>query len=127
AHVVDGDDVRMVQGAGGPGLLRESLPAPRVGDLLGRQNLHRHRTVEIKIVRPVDDSHAAFAEFGFDPVMINGPPDHRPNSIRKSQAKRAPCALLVSSTQGTPMLVRTAVCVSLACVAALSAFQNFNK
>ena len=77
ADVVDGDDVGMVQSAGGLGLLHEALLAAGVGDLVGGQDLDRHGAIQMGVACLVDHTHAAFTELRFDPVVVERLADHR--------------------------------------------------
>jgi hypothetical protein len=61
ADIVDGEDVGVVEGAGGAGLLLEPAEVVAVGDLRG-EDLDGHLAVETGIVGPVDLTHAARAE-----------------------------------------------------------------
>jgi hypothetical protein len=82
--VMDGDDVGMVQSRG---RLRFSLEAVhRNGMLEGglRQELHGHASPETRILRLVDRTHPAFAEFGGDLVMRDRPSDHEMHPPRSA-------------------------------------------
>ncbi len=114
--VVDGDDVRVVQGRGGPGFLRESLPAYRVVQLFGREDLHGDEPIEMEVLRLVDNPHAAFAELLEDSVVSEDVANHRSPQVRSHLASphsarsdprpsgvtRAKCGLQgVTPTRGT--------------------------
>src|SRR5436309_2231185 len=47
-----------------------------IGDLVGGQNLDRHRAIEMGVPRLVDHTHPAFTELRFDPVMAERLADH---------------------------------------------------
>ena len=76
ADVVDGDDVRVVQRAGRLGFLNEALFAGGISDLVGGQDLDRHRAVQVGVVGLVNHTHAAFTELRYDPVVVERPADH---------------------------------------------------
>src|SRR5262249_31992611 len=67
--VVNCDDVGVVEGGGGLGLLDKAPLALGVGDPFGRQNFDRHETIEVRVARLVDDAHAALPELFEDRVM----------------------------------------------------------
>jgi hypothetical protein len=76
ADLVDGADVWVVQGRGGPRLAQEALECLLVGgDVLGEE-LERHLPSEIGVLGLVDDAHAATAQLGKDLVVGNGLPNH---------------------------------------------------
>ena len=66
-HVVDGEDVRVVQGAGGAGLLLEAAELLAIGDLLG-ENLDRHLALQARVTGAVDLTHRPRAEQPHDLV-----------------------------------------------------------
>ena len=70
ADVVDRDDVGVVQAAGGARLLVEALLVLVGAVALERHvdGLHRHRALEHRVGRLVDDAHGAAAELGLDDV-----------------------------------------------------------
>ena len=74
--VVDLGDGRMGDGRGRPGLEEETAPSLGIGDEAGRDRLEGHQAVEAGVPGPVDDAHAALAELGFDPVVLESCPDH---------------------------------------------------
>ena len=75
--VVDGDDARVVQRAGRARFLDEALPAVRIGDLVGGQDLDGDDAIEMGVAGFVDDAHAAFAQLGFDRVAVESLADHQ--------------------------------------------------
>ena len=68
ARVVDGDDVGMGQAGGRAGLAPELVGEPAVAGELGAGDLDRHHPVELPVVAPVDDGHAALGDAGDDLV-----------------------------------------------------------
>ncbi len=68
ADVEDRDDVGMVEGGRGPGLLLESAQAVDVVGYLGRQHLDRDLAIEALVVGAVDLAHAAGPEWRDDLV-----------------------------------------------------------
>ena len=56
AHVVDGEDVRVIQGGDGVGFLLEAAEVLKVGQLVG-EDLDRHLTLEAWVAGAVDLSH----------------------------------------------------------------------
>ncbi len=62
ARFVHGDDVRMVQGAGGAGFGNEPLHALRMTFDLFVQNLQRHVALEARVARAIHVSAAPLAE-----------------------------------------------------------------
>lgn len=74
--VVDLGDGRMGDGRGGPGLEEKAAPPLGIRDEAGRDHLEGHQAVETGVAGPVDDPHAALAELGFDPVMLESCSDH---------------------------------------------------
>jgi len=63
-------------GARRASLPHEPLPAIGIGELLGWENLRRDRSIQMDVVGSVNDTHPAFAELRFDPVVIECPADH---------------------------------------------------
>jgi hypothetical protein len=73
ARVVDGDDVRMLQGGGDPGLAREPLAeAGGLGEVR-RDDLDGGPPAQVQVLGAVDHAHAAAADPLLDPVAR----DHR--------------------------------------------------
>jgi hypothetical protein len=54
AHVVDGDDARVVEGGGGAGLLLEALASLGIAGHLGGQDLDGDVAAELAVPGPVD-------------------------------------------------------------------------
>ena len=75
--VVDGDDVGMVQGAGGLGLLHEPALAVGIGDLVGGKDLDRDGALELRVAGLEDDAHAAFAQLRLERIATQGLANHR--------------------------------------------------
>jgi hypothetical protein len=68
ARVVDGDDVRMLQRGGDPGLAVEALvEAGRLGQL-GGDDLDRGAPAQVEVLGPVDEAHAAATDPLLDPI-----------------------------------------------------------
>jgi hypothetical protein len=61
-HVVEGEDVRVVERGHGPGLLLEAAQAVGVGDTLRGDDLDRHFAAEARVAGAVDLAHASGAE-----------------------------------------------------------------
>ena len=76
AGIVDGEDVRVIQRRQRPGLLLEAPQAVGVAGELPRQHLDRHVAVEPRVPRAEHLAHAARAEPGGDPVLVEGGADH---------------------------------------------------
>ena len=70
--LVDRADVGVVEGRNRLRLLEEALLRGVVAGQIGRQDLDRHLTVEVRVVGRVDDPHAAGAELGADRVRAEG-------------------------------------------------------
>src|SRR5262245_51513602 len=68
-NVVDRDDARVIEGRGALRLLSEPQAAPRVANLVGRKNLDRDETIEVRVARLIDDTHAPFAKLFEDLEM----------------------------------------------------------
>jgi hypothetical protein len=75
--VVDGADVRVIQGGRGPGF----TPEPFEGDLVAKellgQELQCDGSVETGVLGLVDDTHASATELLEDAVVGDGLADHR--------------------------------------------------
>ena len=67
--LINRDDVRVVQGGSGSGLLNESLTSLSIDRAIGLEQLDRDGPAEARIDRAVDDAHPAFAERLQDLVM----------------------------------------------------------
>lgn len=68
AGLVDGDDVRVIEGRGQLRLAQESDAKPLVLRELGRQELQRHVAFQPQIVAEVDDAHASASQHALDAV-----------------------------------------------------------
>lgn len=68
-HVVDRDDVRVVEPGRQARFLHELGGEGRIGHQVGRQHLERHRALQRQVARLVDDPEAALAEGGEDLVF----------------------------------------------------------
>jgi len=78
--LVDGDDVRMVEGGGGAGLLEETAATILVGQATFGQDLDRHLPAEAGVAGAVHLAHAARAKRRYDfvrPKACSGGQDHR--------------------------------------------------
>ena len=76
-RLVDGDDVGMIEGGGGPRFLFEPAQRLRTGGQLGRQDLQGHFTTELVVSRTVDLSHPARTNYAEDLVL--------PKAVTRSQ------------------------------------------
>jgi hypothetical protein len=76
ADVVDGADVRVVEGGSGPGLALESLPGLAVGEQAFREELEGDAAPEPRVLGLVDDAHASAAELPEHAVVGDRPADH---------------------------------------------------
>ena len=76
SDVVEGDDIRVIEGAGGPGLLDEALLAVGIEEFLGRKDLDGDRAIEVGVACLVDDTHAALAKLLVDAVAVEGATNH---------------------------------------------------
>ena len=68
ARVVDGDDVRVLQGSGDPRLAIEALAEARGLGQLGRDDLDRRAPAQVEVLSPIDQAHAAAPDPFLDPV-----------------------------------------------------------
>jgi hypothetical protein len=75
--LVNVNDIRMVQGAGGAGLLEKARSAFGVGDFFGGQDLDGDKAVQMGVAGFVYDAHAALAELVEDVIMTNRPANHQ--------------------------------------------------
>jgi hypothetical protein len=66
--LVDGADVRMIQGRRSLGLVKESLLRRVVAGQVRRQELDGDLTPQARVSGRIDDAHAAVPEFGEDVV-----------------------------------------------------------
>ncbi len=74
--VVDLGDGRMGDGRGRAGLEKQPAPPLGVGHQAGGDHLEGDQAVEAGVPGPVDDAHAALAELGLDPVVLEDCSDH---------------------------------------------------
>src|SRR4029453_3378125 len=98
-HVVDGENVRVVQGAGGAGLLLEAAELLAIGDLL-EENLDRDLALQAGVTGAVDLTHRPRAEQPHDLVRAEsraGLERHRSTPVRWSFSFRR-SDLLVGET-----------------------------
>jgi hypothetical protein len=75
--VVDGEDVRVIQGGDGARLALETRDALRVGDEVGGEDFEGHAAAEPFVAREVDLAHAARAERALDAVDPEPAADER--------------------------------------------------
>src|SRR5207244_838075 len=76
ANIVNGANVRMIQGGGGAGLTAEPFERLRlVGELIG-QKLKRYVAAKSCVFTSVDHPHAAASKLVMDPVMSDSPAGH---------------------------------------------------
>src|SRR5262245_28228641 len=71
-NFVDGADVGMIQSRSGFGFTAESLKSLRIVGNLLRQEFQRDEAVKTDVLRLVDHTHPAAAEFFEDAVMRDG-------------------------------------------------------
>jgi len=76
AHFVNGENSRMVQRRRSSRLLQNPCPKVPRSCVAVRQHLHRHRTIQPLIVRAVDHTHAAAADFRLNPIVRDAASDH---------------------------------------------------
>ncbi len=88
AGLVDGDDVRVVQGGRGPRLLLQPAHPPRVVREGGGQELERDFAAQLAVFGGVDLGHAARAERREHAVAPDLPPGHLCAAARAEQAQR---------------------------------------
>ncbi len=69
SDVVNGDNVRMIQGRGGLGFLHKPLSALGVGRLAGKQNLDGDHAPQPGVASLVNRAHSALSQFLQDFVM----------------------------------------------------------
>src|SRR5262245_15819008 len=77
ADLVNGDDVRVVQGGGGLGLLNKASQAVGVLGEFRWEQLERDPAFEARVKREINFTHPAFAQQGEDLVMADHPSDER--------------------------------------------------
>ena len=102
AGLEDGDDMRVVNGGGGPRLADEPLAERPVAGNLGGQDLQRDPSVQPDVERAVDDGHAAPADLLIQPVAgdLRADPDVAERG-REFVGHRAPPAFACPS--GAPL------------------------
>jgi hypothetical protein len=61
-NAVDGDDILVRHGGGGPSFAHEPLPSTAIGGHVRREHLDRHDPVQFFIKRPEHNSHASAAD-----------------------------------------------------------------
>lgn len=74
--VMDGADVRVIQGGRSPRLALEALERLTVGGKAFGKELEGDVPTQAKILRLVNDAHAAAAQLCYDPVMRDRSSDH---------------------------------------------------
>src|ERR1700719_2502156 len=72
ANVINGADVRMIQGGGSFGFTPAPAERMRIAGNIIRQELESHETVESRVLSLVDDTHPALAEFFDNAVVRDG-------------------------------------------------------
>ena len=85
--LVDRAYVGMVEPGSGLSLREEPVLGTLVASEFGGEELERDRALEPGVLGPVDDAHAAAAEFLDDPVMADGLADHSRRSGRSGPAR----------------------------------------
>src|SRR5262245_3225602 len=76
AHLVDGDDVRMVEGRSRPRFLLESRHAIRVSREVGGEYFQSQLAAQPRVFGQIDLTHPARAEFVEDAIMGDRSRDH---------------------------------------------------
>jgi hypothetical protein len=71
----------VIQSGGGARLPAEALQGLRIARKAAAQKLHRDRSLELRVLGPVDDSHAAAVDFFQDAVPGDCAPCHRVGEI----------------------------------------------
>ena len=74
-NLVDGADVRMVERGGGTRLALKALNRLGIAGKAFRKEFQGHESAQLGVLRLVDHSHAAAAEFFHDPVVRDGSSD----------------------------------------------------
>ena len=72
AHVIDGDDVRMLQGGRRTRFTQKACHHVRIHCLLGGEDLDRHRVFQHRVIALVDGGHAAGTDLCDDVVLPQG-------------------------------------------------------
>ena len=89
AGLVDRDDVRVVEARGEPGFLQHPLAEPVVVRQALAQQLQRDRTLEPRVVRPVDLTHPATSGEGAD-LVAGDDVTRRNSSAYRHRPSRVP-------------------------------------
>src|SRR6516165_3115797 len=76
ADIVDGTDVRMIQRGRRPRFPLESFQRLMIFRKFQRQELQRHEPAKPDILRLIDDTHPAGADFLDDAIMRDGSSNH---------------------------------------------------
>ena len=80
-HLVDRDDIRMVQGCGKLSLADKALACRARGQRVFRKDLQCHRAIEALIAGAIDGSHAAGPEEFLDAVPRDGLTDRTAHMV----------------------------------------------
>ena len=72
ADVVNGADVRMIQGRGRFRFAAETLHGCRIAGKIVRQEFHGHEAVKPCVFGFIDHAHATATEFFYNPVVRDG-------------------------------------------------------
>ena len=73
AHLVNGNDIRMVEPGGGLGLGTESLHLPLAGELAGEHQLECDHAIKGQIARPIHHTHTAVGDLLEQVVAAQSP------------------------------------------------------
>ena len=76
ADVVNGADVRMIQGRGGAGLTLETIDRMRMLRQFRRQELQRHVPLQARVLSAIDDTHPPTSQLLDDAIVGDGLADH---------------------------------------------------
>ena len=87
-HVVNGEDVWVVEGSGGSSLEIEAPQPVGIGHRQGRHHLECDISSEPGISRPIDLAHAASADLGFDPVPVTNDDARAQRRLNLPHARR---------------------------------------
>ncbi len=90
ANVMDGGDVRMIQGRRRPGLSRKSVQAVGIEGQIGRQDFQGHRAVQPGIPGQIDLAHAASSQERLHLVVAERPADEPGLAIRAQALAPSP-------------------------------------
>ena len=93
------NDVRVIDGGKGPGLLLESSEGFAIGRHLVRQNLESDLAVEMRVLRPIDLAHPTLAEEIQDLVVAQSLANHAHLAYSRSRLPEPP---RVANTCGGP-------------------------